>query len=111
MNKTIYIILRELIQLPAIDRRHRPAVRNRPASSFNELMDQYWSIPDHDGAEISRHDTEAEALAALKRFRCSSWERGDTVYGELYWIEPWVVDEDGDWVDTMEPTHYAAMED
>ena len=110
MNNTIYTIRREPIQLPSIDRRHRPSIRNHPASSFQELMDQYWSIPDHDNEEVSRHSTEAEALAALGHLHCSSWESGNTVYGELYWIECWEVDEDGDLVDTVGAPTYADME-
>ena len=107
----IYIIRRELIQLPTIDRSCRPSIRNRPATNMDELFDQYWSIADHDSQEISRHTTEVAALAELGRNRCSSWERGSTVYGELFWIEPWEVDEDGDLVDSLEPTHWAEFEE
>lgn len=107
----IYIIRRELIQLPTIDRSRRPFIRNHPAKNMDELFDHYNSVSDYEGREIARYDTEVAALADLNRRRCSSWERGDTVYSELFYIEPWEVDEDGDLIDSQEPTHWAPFEE
>lgn len=108
---TVYIIFHENFQLPAIDRRHRPTVRNHPASSVEDLWDQRESFPDHDNTEVARYTTEAEALADLAGRRCSSWESGSTVYGELYWMEPYTVDEDGDLDEGQGIDHWAPMED
>lgn len=108
--KIAYIIWHDSIQLPAIDRRYRPVVRNRPASTVEELWDQWESFPDHDNAEVARFATEAEALNDLAQRRCSSWESGGTVYGELYWLEPYTIDEDGDPDESQGIDHWAQME-
>lgn len=109
--KIAYIIFHDSIQLPAIDRRYRPVTRNRPASTVEELWDQRESLGDTYAKKVARYDTEAEALTDLAKRRCSSWESGSTVYGELYWLEPYTVDEDGDPDESQGIDHWAPMED
>ena len=106
-----YTIQHEQFQLPATDHRHRPFCRNHPATSIDELWEMRESLCDHDNETVSCYTTEAEALAVLAKFRCSSLESGSTIFCELYWMEPYTFDDDGDLDEGQGIDHWAPFEE
>lgn len=106
-----YIIWHDTLQRPAIDHRRKPARRIHAPTSVDELWELYQEATDFSNNEVARYAAETEALTALSKHRCSAWERGGTVYGELYWMEPYTVDEDGDLDEGQGVDHFAPFQE